>query len=527
MTGMSAIQRFPGVVPQLHDLLSGSAGRLPDKVALTCADQTVTYGELDRRSNALAHALCRRGVSRGDRVVLFSANTIEMAVAFWAALKANAVVSPVSPLTKSEKLAYLLGDCQPRVLLTEASCAEAFVPVLDRASSLASVLVSGDLQASRAAGARRVEAWGDAVADAPADVPPPRQGIDVDLAAIIYTSGSAGDPKGVMLTHRNMLTAAAAISAYLEMRQDDVVLCALPLSFDYGLYQLILTAAVGGRVVLERGFAFPTKVLEAMARERVTVFPGVPPLLAVLREMKTLRDYDLSSIRCVTNTGAALEPKHIDFVRSAFPQARVYSMYGLTECKRCTYLPPEDIERKPGSVGIAIPNTEIWITNDDGMRLGPNEVGQLVVRGATVMRGYWGKPEATASKLKPGPLPGEVVLYTGDLCRMDEEGYLYFVGRMDEVVKSGAEKVAPREVERALESIPGVREAAVIGVPDPVLGQALKAYVIPAPNASLSEKALQRECRRLLEAHMVPRHIVIVADLPRTSTGKVSKKELT
>ena len=214
----------------------------------------------------------------------------------------------------------------------------------------------------------------------------------------------------------------------------------------------------------------------------------MPTIFAVLAELKNLKDYDFSKIRYVTNTAAALPVKHITMLRDLFPTARIYSMYGLTECKRCTYLPPEDIDRKPTSVGIAIPNTELWLVDEDGNRVGPNKVGQLVIRGATVMRGYWEKPEATAKKLKPGPLPGEMVLYTGDFCRLDDEGYLYFVGRMDDIIKSRGEKVAPKEVENVLYNITGVRDAAVIGVPDDILGQAVKAFVVLEAGVALDRE---------------------------------------
>jgi acyl-coenzyme A synthetase/AMP-(fatty) acid ligase len=198
-------------------------------------------------------------------------------------------------------------------------------------------------------------------------------------------------------------------------------------------------------------------------------------------------------------------------------------MYGLTECKRCTYLPPKDLQRKPGSVGIAIPNTELWIVDENDRRVGPGVVGQLVIRGATVMKGYWEKPEATAKKLKPGPLPGEMVLYTGDYCKLDQEGYLYFVGRMDDVIKSRGEKVAPKEVELVLMNIPGVKEAAVIGVPDPILGHAVKAFVVLETGTDLHERQLQKECQSRLENFMVPKYIVTVPSLPKTDTGKIRK----
>jgi acyl-CoA synthetase (AMP-forming)/AMP-acid ligase II len=368
--------------------------------------------------------------------------------------------------------------------------------------------------------------WEDALGPEPRGHAPPRRAIDVDLAALIYTSGSTGDPKGVMLTHRNMLTAATSVSTYLENREDDVVLNVLPMAFDYGLYQMIMAFRLGARLVLERSFAYPAKVLELVEAQGVTGFPGVPTVFARLAELKNLGDYDFSKIRYVSNTAAALPVKHIAMLRELFPAARIYSMYGLTECKRCSYLPPADIDRKPESVGVAIPNTELWLVDENDQRLGPGRVGQLDIRGATVMRGYWEKPEQTAQKLRPGPLPGEQVLYTGDLCRLDEEGYLYFVGRMDDIIKSRGEKVAPKEVENALVDIPGVKEAAVIGVPDALLGQAVKAFVVLEPGADLGEQQIMRECQKRLEAFMTPKYVVIVAELPKTNTGKIKKTDL-
>ena len=526
MTSAAGTPRFTDAVPQLHDYLIHSARRLGNKVALVCGGERLTYRDLDLRSNALANALVRRDIRRGDRVLIYSDNTVESVVAFWSVLKANAVASVISPLTRPGKLAHLLNDCQAAGLITDVRHTAAFAEAAARAPHLRTVVVSGSVDRELVRGLPGFVGWNEAVAGEPTDGGPARLNLDIDLAAIIYTSGSTGDPKGIMLTHRNMLTAAASITAYLENVEDDVILGVLPLSFDYGLYQMIMAFRVGARLVLERSFVYPAQVLHTMVAERVTGFPGVPTVFATLAEMKTLAGYDLSSVRYVTNTAAALAPKHIAFLRTAFPSARIYAMYGLTECKRCTYLPPEDIERKPGSVGIAIPNTEIWIVDEDGRRLEANRVGQLVVRGATVMRGYWGKPEATARRLRPGLLPGETVLYTGDSCRLDDDGYLYFAGRMDDVIKSRGEKVAPREVEDALLAVPGVKEAAVIGVPDEILGETVKAYIVCEAGSTLTEKRIQLECQRQLESFMVPKYVVFVAELPRTSSGKVAKKEL-
>jgi len=515
-----------GPVPLLQDYLLQAASELSDKVALVCMKQRLTYGEINARSNALAHSLVAAGVERGDRVVIFADNTIETVVSFWAVLKANAVVSIVNPLTKSDKLHYLLEDCRPAALITDAHIYNVFFGPASSCKHLKRVIVSGVIDDAKLAALPHAQRWDVTISSGDDSSPPARKCIDIDLAAIIYTSGSTGDPKGVMLTHRNMLTAGTSIASYLELQEDEVILGVLPLAFDYGLYQMIMAFRTGARLVLERSFAFPAQILNLMVAEGVTGFPGVPTIFSILAELKSLSDYDLSKIRYVTNTAAALPVKHILMLKDIFPGARIYSMYGLTECKRCTYLPPKDLERKPTSVGIAIPDTELWIVDDDGNKVDPGVVGQLVIRGATVMKGYWEKPEATAKKLKPGPLPGEQILYTGDHCKMDEEGYLYFVGRMDDVIKSRGEKVAPKEVENALMNIHGVKEAAVIGIPDEILGQAVKAFVVLEEGVTMTEKQLQKECQSRLENFMVPKVIAMVPDLPKTDTGKIKKTGL-
>ncbi len=509
-------------VPLLHDYLSASAARDPDRVALVCGEHRYTYAELAQASDRLAHALADRGVVRGDRVIVLGDNAVETIIAFWAVLKASAVAVVVNPQTRSDKLAYLMTDCTPAALIADGQLSATFARPAADAPSLRAVVVWGAGDVAALPGAI---AWDDALAEARTG-PLPRRAIDIDLAAIIYTSGSTGDAKGVMHTHRSMRAATSSIMAYLCITRDDVILNVLPLAFDYGLYQMIMAFAAGARVVLERSFAYPARVVEVMAAERVTGLPGVPTLFAMLAGMKSLRDHDLSAIRYVTNTAAALPVKHIELLLELFPRAQIFSMYGLTECKRVSYLPPDQLRARPSSVGIAIPNTELWIVDDADRRLPPGEVGQLVVRGATVMRGYWGKPEETRAKLRPGPLPGEHVLYTGDYARFDEEGYLYFVGRMDDIIKSRGEKVAPKEVENALVAAPGVLEAAVIGVRDELLGESVAAFVVLGDGTSLTARELQQHCQRRLETHMVPKHIVFTPALPRTPNGKVDKSKL-
>jgi acyl-CoA synthetase (AMP-forming)/AMP-acid ligase II len=341
---------------------------------------------------------------------------------------------------------------------------------------------------------------------------------------LIYTSGTTGDPKGVMSDHSNVVFAASSIIQYLQNNEEDVVIDALPLSFDYGLYQLLMTFKFGGRLVLERGFAYPAVILKRMEQERVTGFPGVPTLFAILLRID-LSAYDLSSLRYLSNTAAALPVSHILELRDKFPWATLYSMYGLTETKRTLYLPPEQLDIRPGSVGIAIPGTEVWIEDEQGNRLCGGQVGELVVRGRHVMRGYWEAPEATAARYRPGPIPGERLCYTGDLFRMDDEGFFYFVSRKDDIIKSRGEKVAPKEVEGVLYGIAGVVEAAVIGVPDPILGEVPKAFLV-VEGVKLTEAQVLAHCRANLEDFMMPKYVEFRDELPKTSSGKIKKTDL-
>jgi acyl-CoA synthetase (AMP-forming)/AMP-acid ligase II len=471
--------------------------------------------------------LIETGVKPGDRVLVFGANTIQAAIAFWAVIMCGGVVAMIHPGTAQDKLAWLIADSGAVALVADAALADKFVGAGDRSPGLRSVIVVGagpDESAMPRVGS--AVAFDCAVANGATStrtLPPPRRS---NLAALIYTSGSTGWPKAVTLTHGNMISATKAISTYLGLLTSDVLLCALPVSFDYGLYQLILSVSVGGRLVLERSFALPGQILNRVAAQRVTVLPGVPTMFALLARLGNLARWDLSSIRMITSTGAALGPEQIAWLLAEFPSARIFSMYGLTECKRCTYLPPEDVKRKPDSVGLPIPGTEIWLVDRNDRVVGPGQVGELVVSGPTVMAGYWNRPAETAHRLRPGRHSEEVVLYTGDLCRMDAEGYLYFVSRLDDIIKTCGEKVAPAEVEAVLRSFPGVLDAAVVGVPDEIAGHAIKAFVVLNRDTTMTAAALRVACRERLEPFKVPRTIELVDELPRTTNGKVEKASL-
>ena len=320
-----------------------------------------------------------------------------------------------------------------------------------------------------------------------------------------------------------MISAATSVTNYLESAPDDIVINVLPLSFGYGLYQVLMSFKMGSTLVLEKSFSFPYEIVKKIAAEKVTGFPGVPTVFALLFQMKNLGKFDFSSLRYITNAAASLPVKHIRWLRETFPHVRIYSMYGLTECKRVSYLPPEDLDRKPDSVGKAMPNEEVWVVDERGEMVPPNTVGELVVRGSNVMKGYWADPAATDKVLKPGILPGEKVLFTGDLFRMDEEGYLYFVSRKDELIKTRGERVSPKEIENVLYEMDAVAEAAVIPIKDDLLGDAIKAFIVLRNGHQITPKELRYHCRRCLEEFAVPKYFEIRKSLPKNASGKIDK----
>ncbi len=506
----------------VQDFLYNSAERFPDKTALVCGDRRLTYAQVEAQANRLAHALMAHGVERGDRAAIYLPNSVEAVVAIFGTLKAAGTFVVVNHTTKRDKLAYILNNCRATALVTSARNASLALEVHAAVPSLKFTVLSGKRAAAVAEG-QVLYAFDDLLTAYPA-TRPACPAIDQDLACLIYTSGSTGDPKGVMSGHNNVVFASGSVIQYLENTPDDIVINVLPLSFDYGLYQLLMVFRFGGTLVLEKSFAYPAAILKKMEAERVTGFPGVPTVFAILLQMD-LGPYDLSSLRYITNTAAALPPSHIMELRAKFPWATLYSMFGLTECKRTLYLPPEQLDKRPGSVGVAIPGTEVWIEDEEGNRLGPGVGGELVIRGSHVMRGYWENPAATAKCYRPGPTPGERILYSGDLFKMDEQGYLYFVSRKDDIIKSRGEKVAPKEVENVLYGIEGVVEVAVVGVPDLILGQAIKAFVV-LDSVALTEKDVLRHCRAHLEDFMVPQAVEFRDSLPKTTSGKIKTTDL-
>lgn len=508
---------------RIERFLEDSVISRPSKTALVVGERRLSYAELDELANRAAHVLLAAGLARGDRVVMVLDNSVEAVALLFGASKAGAVFSLVNPATRAGKLAFIVNDLEARFVVTQRAHVPVVAEAIAQASSIERAFVVG---ASAPALDSRFALWDEALETAPHTPPTIHRGIDLDLAYVIYTSGSTGFPKGVMMTHQSADAGASAIIEYLENTSDDVILSVVPLSFDYGMYQVLMTFKFGGTIVLEKSFAFPQVVLKRLAQEQATGLPLVPTTASLLLSIKGLEPGRFPHLRYITNTAAALPPAHSRRLQELFPTASVFSMYGLTENIRGTYLPPEQLATRPTSVGKAIPNSEATIVDEQGRPVGPGVVGELTIRGPNLLKGYWRNPEATDAALRPGPYPWEKVFYTGDLFRADDEGYLYYIGRKDDMLKTRGEKVSPKEVENVLYALEGVREAAVVGLPDPVLGMAIKAIIATADKVELTERDVQRHCARYLEDFMVPGIVEFRTELPKTESGKIRRRAL-
>ncbi|MBN1828334.1 MAG: AMP-binding protein [Deltaproteobacteria bacterium] len=514
----------------VNEFLEQSASRLRAKTAVVCDRRRYSYEEINAAANRFANCLLRYGLIRQERVVVYLPNSAEAVVSIFGVLKAGGVFVVVNPLVKPDRLEYILRDCNAIAIVTTCQLFKSALSGLERCPNLRHVfLIDAKRVRSGGSSSRQFESLAfHRELERSVERQPFRRSIDIDLASIIYTSGSSGNPKGVMLTHLNMVSAAHSIIEYLENTPDDIILNCLPLSFDYGLYQVLMAFQFGGTVILENGFVFPYQTIELLKKEKVTGFPIVPAMAVILLHLKDVNHLELPSLRYITSTAQAFPPEHLARMREIFPGAKTYSMYGLTECKRVSYLPPGELARRPASVGKAMPNTEVYLVGeDDRVITSPWTVGELVVRGASVMRGYWNLPEETAKRLRPGIYPGEYVLYTGDIFQMDEEGFLYFVSRQDDIIKTGGEMVSPKEVENVLYELADVREAAVVPVEDEVLGFAIKAVVVLREKSALKRRDIIKHCALKLERFKIPKHVDIrFTLLPKTSSGKIAKREL-
>ena len=508
----------------VHDLIFDAASRSPDAEALVYGEQRLSYAELAASVRQGAARLLGSGIGAGERVAVYLEKRVEAVAAMFGAAAAGAVLVPVNPLLKAEQVAYILADCNVRVLVTSAARLKALAPLLAGCPDLRTVLVTGSAPMPRRPACR---CWRGTTL--PAEGVPAHRRIDGDVAAILYTSGSTGKPKGVVLSHRNMVAGATSVAGYLALTPADRILAVLPLSFDYGLSQLTSAFHAGASVVLINHL-FARDILTAVARERITGLAAVPPLWHQLAQLAWPHD---STLRYLTNSGGAMPAPAVAALRAALPRAQLFLMYGLTEAFRSTYLPPSELERRPGSMGRAIPNAEVMVVRPDGSACAPHEPGELVHRGALVSLGYWNDPAKTAERFRPAPgqdpaLPlTEMAVWSGDTVYRDDDGFLYFVGRSDDMIKVSGYRISPTEIEEVAHASGLVAEAAAFGVPHPQLGQAVVLLAIGHGGEALAAPALLAECQRRLPAYMVPAHVELrEGQFPRNPNGKIDRKLL-
>jgi acyl-CoA ligase (AMP-forming) (exosortase A-associated) len=512
----------------VHDFIFHAARRTPRAEALVYGAERLTYAALAGAVRGAAQALAAAGLGRGGRAAVYLEKRIETVAALFGAAAAGGVFVPVNPLLKPEQVAYILADCNVRILVTSPERLRLLAPVLAQCPELRTILVTGAADATAVPAQVAVVPWDAALAAAASGAPASQRRIDTDVAAILYTSGSTGKPKGVVLSHRNMVAGATSVASYLELAATDRLLAVLPLSFDYGLSQLTCAFHAGATAVLINHL-FPRDVLKAVDAERITGLAAVPPLW---NQLVQLAWPAATTLRYLTNSGGALPLPTVAALRTALPGAQLFLMYGLTEAFRSTYLPPSELDRRPDSIGRAIPNAEVMVVRPDGQPCGPGEPGELVHRGALVALGYWNDPAKTAERFRPAPgqEPGlplpEMAVWSGDTVRRDADGFLYFVGRNDEMIKVSGYRVSPTEVEEVVHATGMVDEAVCFGVPHAQLGQAIVLVAVAAPGAA-GAPGLLKECQRRLPAYMVPAHIELrAAPLPRNPNGKIDRKAL-
>jgi acyl-CoA ligase (AMP-forming) (exosortase A-associated) len=511
----------------LPGLIEVAARRSPSAPALTFDAQTLTYAALAGQVDAFAAGLRALGHARYDRVGIYFDKRFEMVIACFGTTAAGGVFVPLNPLLKPEQVSYILRDCTVRTLVTSPERMALLAPQLPACTDLRQIIVTGRSDELAApSGVQRV-GWDELSGAQGAD----HRVIDTDMAAILYTSGSTGKPKGVVLSHRNMVAGAKSVASYLENRPDDTLLAALPLSFDAGFSQLTTAFHAGARAVLIN-YLLPRDVINALIKERVTGLTGVPPLYIQLAQLEWPESI-AGHLRYFANTGGRMPLDTLNALRRKLPRTKPFLMYGLTEAFRSTYLSPEEVDRRPDSIGKAIPNAEILVLREDGSPCAPNEPGELVHRGGLVAMGYWNDPEKTAERYKP--LPGresglvipEIAVFSGDTVRKDEEGFLYFIGRRDEMIKTSGYRVSPTEIEEVVYNTQLVGEVAAFGVPHPSLGQAIVVVATPRTPGQLPDAALLAACRERLPAFMVPAKIEIrPGPLPRNPNGKIDRKAI-
>ena len=507
----------------LGEALEFSCLNHPLKTAAIFKEKEYSYEELTECAKNLAFHLVNTGIEKGDRIAIYMNNSWQSIVSIYGITLAGGVFLVINPQTKANKLNYILKDSGSKIVISSGNLhPELFLAIKELNEINELILTEGEVLTNDSAfeftNFEEIISSNE-IANLPKIIPN-------DLAALIYTSGSTGFPKGVMMTHQSMVFTSWSLIEYLRLTENERIMLVLPLAFDYGLYQLIMAITIGGTLIIEHSFNFPPTIFRQIEKLKPTVFPGVPSIYAMMIATHKKTGLTFDCVEKITNTAAALPEEFIADLKKIFPNALIFKMYGLTECKRVCYLEPELNDEKPNSVGKAIPGTEVFLLSPEGNRVGPGETGILHVRGPHVMAGYWNNEELSNMMLKPGLIPGERVLCAHDLFKMDEEGFLYFLGRNDDIIKTRGEKVSPVEVENIIYKIAGIKEVVVLGFPDVILGESIVAFITTHDQITIQEREIQQECMAQLEPFMVPQKIILLSEMPKSSNGKFDKSEL-
>jgi amino acid adenylation domain-containing protein len=508
----------------VHSLVHDAADRFDVATAVSDGTTALSFAELREAALGTAAALRAGGIARGDRVGICMAKSVDQAVVILAVLLADAVIVPILPGLKHDNIEHIVTDAGMRVAITdevragELGNAVPELPLLFGTQQSSSGASSG-ASANPATALPRLRATTSGIAV-------PQRAIGEDLAAIIYSSGSTGRPKGIMVTHRNLWDGAHITARYLGTRRDDRIGSVLSLNFDYGLNQLWQSLLTGARLYLHE-LVFPMDLFHFLAQERISVLPVMPVIVTRMFDPRLLRklpELDLSSVRYICSSGGAVSERMLQNLTATFPQARIFLMYGLTEAFRSTFLQPEQLSQRPGSIGRAIPDVEIMVLDDQLREVAPGERGELVHRGGCVTKGYWNAPEETAKRFRSLPqFPGETVIFSGDIVTRDADGYLYFVGRRDSMIKTSGFRVSPTEVEEVAVRFPGVDGCVAVGVPNIEIGEDIAlAYTVAE---TVDEGELRSFLKEELPGHMVPRFLVQERSLPSTGNqGKIDRQ---
>ena len=511
----------------LHELIAAHAKTNPDAQALVHGTNILSYTQLWDQLDNFAETICGLGVLPGERVAIYLPKQVEAVVAMFGAAASGAAFVPVNPLLKARQVGYILKNCNVRMLVTSGERLDQLAEVIPELHDLQVIILVSPAKKSPEGFHGLIVDWGELLQ---MERKPCHYRTESDMVAILYTSGSTGLPKGVVLSHRNMVAGGQSSADQFNVTCEDRLLGLLPLSFDYGFVQLSSAFSVGACVVL-MDFLFPRSVVSMIAKEKITALSAVPPIWNQLAALDW-PEGATQPLRYITSSGGAMPQATLAKLQEKLTTTSIYLMYGLTEAFRSTYLQADEVNERPDSVGKAIPNAEVMVVREDGSICAPGEPGELVHRGPLVAMGYWNDPNRTAARFKPSPtqpegipLP-EIAVWSGDQMRMDEEGYLYFVSRKDEMIKTSGYRVSPVEVEEIIFASGLAVEVVAFGVPHPALGQAIVLIVQPVESKEVDQQAVLAVCQCEMPTYMIPAHIALRSDLPRNPNGKIDRPAL-